>query len=182
MKLSSLLITATLGLLAGCSSRQTANDYEVQPIRIGIYDSRAIVVGFVGSEIYRDTDGKMLEENVAEYNKAVENGDTARAAELEAWGLGLQEQLHLQTFSTAPVDEILAHIADRIPAIRQEANVDMLLSKWDAQQLIYPKVEKIDVTMKLVDAFKPNKKQRESAIDIQNHPPLSADEVKGHAH
>lgn len=41
----------------------------------------------------------------------------------------------------------------------------------------------MDVTLKLVDAFLPNERQRKSAIEIQKHKPISleqAEKIKGY--
>ncbi len=144
------------------------------PARVGVYDSRAIAVTFVGSEVYMATDGKALAELRAEHEKAKAAGDTARVAELEAKGKAQQALLHQQGFSTAPVDAILAHIADQMPGIAKAAGVEAILSKWDKDALAkYPNAELVDVTMPLVDAFRPKDRQRTSAIEVQKHPPIS---------
>jgi len=80
----------------------------------------------------------------------------------------------LQGFSTAPVDNILEHIKDRLPAVKQKAGVSVLVSKWDKKTLAkYPSAELVDVTPELIDAFDPNERQRKSAIAIQKHKPIS---------
>ena len=169
---------ASLGcviLVASCAQRRLGPPAEptgVRP-RVGVYDSRAIAVAFVGSEVYMATDGKALAELRAEHDKAKAAGDTARMAELEAKGKARQALLHQQGFSTAPVDTILAHIADQMPGIAGAAGVEAIVSTWDKEALArYPNAELVDVTMALVDAFKPKERQRTSAIEVQKHPPI----------
>lgn len=146
--------------------------------RVGVYDSRAIAVAFVGSEVYMATDGKALAELRAEHEKAKAAGDTQRMATLEAKGKAQQAQMHQQAFSTAPVDAILAHIADQMPGTASAAGVAAIVSAWDRDALaMYPNAERVDVTMALVDAFRPNDRQRKSAIEVQKHPPISLEEA-----
>lgn len=141
--------------------------------RIGIYDSRAIAVAFVGSEVYKETAGKVLEERMAARKKAKENGDQERVDELEKWGKAQQARLHKQAFSGAPVDDILAHIPKKVAVIKKGAKVTAIISKWDKKALAeHEGAERLDVTLKLVDAFKPTAKQRKSAVEIQKSEPV----------
>ena len=146
---------------------------------VGVYDSRAIAIAFVGSEVYRATDGKALADLKAEYDKAKAEGDRDRMAELEGKGKAQQALLHKQGFSTAPVDGMLAHIKDQMAGIAKAAGVKTIVSKWDKEALAQHKDARVvDVTMALVDAFKPNDRQRKSAIEIQEHPPISLKEAE----
>jgi hypothetical protein len=47
-------------------------------VRIGMYDSRAIVVAFFGSEAFKASDGKELADKKAEYDKAKAEGNQTR--------------------------------------------------------------------------------------------------------
>ena len=77
-----------------------------------------------------------------------------------------------QGFGTAPVDDILAEIASDLPKIQDAAGVTRLVSKWNKAELDrYPKAARIDVTMRLVDAFQPNETQRKRAVEIQKTKP-----------
>jgi hypothetical protein len=161
-----------------------ANDADAEEkTRIGVYDSRSIAIGFVGSEVYKGTQGKLLASKMEERKKAQKEGNEKKVQELDAWGKALQELLHKQGFSTAPVDGILAHISDKIPGIKKEAKVERLISKWDTKALAKHKsAEKVDVTKRLLDAFKPTEQQRKRALEIQKHDPVPLDKLKGHKH
>ena len=88
--------------------------------------------------------------------------------------------MHTQGFSTAPVTNILDQIKDKLPAIKEEAGVSGLVSKWDKDGLAQHKdADLVDVTMALVDAFSPSERQRQSAIDIQKHKPISLEQAQG---
>ena len=77
------LLIAALTLIH-CVSAEETDAEEIK--RVGIYDSRAIAVAFVGSELYNATVGKEKAEKMAEYKKAESEGDQEKLAELKAWG------------------------------------------------------------------------------------------------
>ena len=148
-------------------------------VRVGIYDSRAIAVAFGGSEAFQASTGKQLAALRAEYNEAKAAGNQKRVAELEAQGKAQQVLLHKQGFRTAPVDDILDHIKDKIPGIAKAAGVGPIVSKWDKDALAkYKSAELVDVTMPLVNAFHPIERQLKFAIEIQKQPPISLEEAE----
>jgi hypothetical protein len=98
--------------------------------RIGVYDSRAIAVAFIGSVVYNTTAGKELAAKMAESKKAESEGNKENLAKLKAWGQAQQALRHKQGFSTAPVDDILGHITGQLPEIKMKADVKLLVSKW----------------------------------------------------
>jgi hypothetical protein len=165
--LTMLLVPALV--LCTCGTTQSAK------VRIGTYDSRAIVIAWAGTQSFNEWMGALQ----SELNKAQAAGDQKKVEELEAEGAARQQLMHLQGFSTAPVDDILAYIEDSLPKIQQDANVTMLVSKWDQETLAkYPSAELVDVTMMLVDAFQPNERQRQSAIEIQKQEPIPLEDAE----
>jgi len=166
--LLAVLLVAGL-LLCACGKAEDAIE------RIGVYDSRSIAVAWAGTASYNNS----LSSLQAEWQAAKDAGDQDRVAELEAEAEAQQRLLHLQAFSTAPVDEILAHIEDSVAEIMQQAGVTLLVSKWDAETLAkYPSAEQVDVTMRLVDALQPNERQRQTAISIQESEPIPLEEAE----
>jgi hypothetical protein len=82
-------------------------------------------------------------------------------------------------FSTAPVDDVLASIKDRVGLVQQEAGVARLVSKWDEAGLKpYPSAVKVDVTDQLLAAFRLDAKQLKLASEIRNHDPLPLAKAK----
>jgi hypothetical protein len=163
-----MLLGPTL-VLCACGTAQN------ETVRIGVYDSRAIAVAWAGTASFNEWMGSLQ----SEYQNAKAAGDQKRVEELEAEAEARQQLLHMQAFSTAPVDEILAHIEDSVPGIQQEAGVTLLVSKWDTETLAnYPSAELVDVTMALVDALHPNEQQRKSAIGIQESEPVPLEEAE----
>lgn len=173
MRNSEFLACVVCLCLSGAQSKEQMVALTNSTPQVGIYDSRAIAVAFVGSPVYKTTDGKKLDEMMSELAKAKAKGKQKRVAELEAWGKAQQAQLHKQAFSTAPVDDILKHIQDQLPGIKKSAGIDILVSKWDKEALETHKAAKtVDVTPALIDAFYPTERQRKSALEIQKHDPI----------
>jgi hypothetical protein len=144
-------------------------------VRIGVYDSRALAIAWAGTPSFNEWMAPLL----AAAAKAKEAGDAKRLKELEAEGEARQQRLHLQGFSTAPVDEILEPLKDSLPGIQQQAGVSALVSKWDKKSLArYPAAVQIDVTMALVDALQPGARQRQYAIDAQKHTPMPLEKAR----
>lgn len=146
-------------------------------MRIGVYDSRAVAVAFAGSKVFKS----WLKNLRLKHSEAKAAGDQKRVAELEAEAKKQQKLLHQQGFSTAPVDNILQHMKKELPKIKKEANVDLIVSKWDHKRLAkYKSAEQVDITMALVMALKPNAKQIQAAKAIMKHPPVSLKELEKH--
>ncbi len=158
------------GIIVSAQAEQTNKTTKSGKIRIGIYDSRAIAVAFAGTKPFNVKNKKLMDK----YEAAKAAKDKKLITELKAEGKAGQEQLHKQGFGTASVSNILEYIKDELPEITKKADVEIIVSKWDEATLSkYKSAEQVDVTMSLVDAFKPNAKQRKSAIEIQKHPPIS---------
>ncbi len=105
---------------------------------------------------------------------------------LRTWKTGGKPNRHYSTnkpFSAAPVDDILKHIANRLPEIKKLAKVNLIVSKWNTQALAkYKSAKQVDVTMLLVEAFKPNARQKKSAIGIQKRNPIPLEKMKNNKH
>lgn len=147
--------------------------------RIGTYDSRSIAVAYAGSSLFR----QKLDPLRAKMKEAQEQGDKERIAELDQQGRAMQHQMHLQGFGTAPVDNILDLIADKLPRLKKTTGVQLLISVWDIEQLEqYPGVEQVDVTEAMVDLLEPTERQRKRALEIRNHDPVPMEKLEKMKH
>lgn len=138
------------GRAAPAPEENTSSDDLPPKIRIGTYDNRAIAIAFARSKYHQFPKKKMQE-----YQKAKEAGDTERVEELEQWGKTQQRKLHFQGFGRFPVDNILKHIEDELPAIAQKEGLDAIVFGMDYSA---DNVEIVDVTMELVELFDPSEK------------------------
>jgi len=178
MKTTSVIIAGLLcaglyqgTLLAADETSPTPGKAE----RIGVYDSRAIAYAHFWSEAQQ----RKLKDLVRAAQEAKAAGQTERAKELEAQLRQGQERIHLQLFSTAPVDDALAGLKDHLPAIQKEAGVSRLISKWDEAALKqYPHAERVDVTHLLLREFKLDEKQQKMVAEMQKKQPLPLKEAE----
>lgn len=170
---------STMVLLAGCvaallgavgyAADNTTNAPAAAKVRIGTYDSRSLAIAYAGSAPFN----QWLSGLKSQHDQAKSAGDQKRMAELEAEGKAGQKLLHMQAFSTAPVTNIMDQIKDQLPAIKEQAHVGALVSKWDQAGLAgFANAEKVDVTEVLLDALHPTDRQRKNAIEIQQHAPV----------
>lgn len=166
-----LLLTWTL------AARGPATVAEPPVVAVGTFDSRAVAVAWVRSASFRAD----LERQTAERERARKAGDQDRVAELDAYGRELQERLHQQGFGTAPAEEALAVVEDRLPAIAKAAGVEVIVSKW-ALAWSHPKASFTDVTDRLVEEFEPDAETKERIRELLATDPVPAEELRKHDH
>lgn len=171
-RMGTLILVGLAGACALSAAVQEAPPAHPR-IVVGTFDSRAITIAHVHSKAFQDE----LAGLHAELARAQAEGDTERAAELEAYGPELQEKLHRQGFGTAPVDDIVARIADRLPEVAREAGVDVIVSRW---VLAYraPAAETVDVTDALVALFGPDEATWKSVHEIVRQEPVPLDQLR----
>jgi hypothetical protein len=168
--LALLLTGAWLGGSAMPTMGQTNQKASTE--RIGVYDSRVIAY----AHFWTDANMRKIKE-MSEEAKA--NGQTERFTELSAKLKMEQERNHLQVFSTAPVDEVLAGMKERVAAVLKESGVSRLVSKWDEKTLkAYKSVQQVDVTDQLLREFKLNEKQLKVVADLRKQKPLPLDKAE----
>ena len=143
-------------------------------VRIGTYDSRALAMAYYRSKAFL----RQIEDMRAEYEKAKAAGDEKRVKELESAGSAQQELMHKQGFGTWPVANMLERIKEKMPEIAEQADVEVIVSKWD---IAYQRsgVEFVDVTDRMVEPFDPDEETLRMIKEIQEQNPVSLEELKG---
>ena len=180
MKPFARLLLGLVVAIAASSSRSGGNvliaaETSAPPERIGIYDSRVIAYAHFWSDAHQ----RKLNELTKAANAAKAAGQTEHFNELEAAIKKEQETNHLQVFSTAPVDDLLSEMKERVPAIQEKAGVAKLVSKWDKTALKkYPRASHVDVTDLLLREFKLDEKKMKVAQDIRKKKPLPLDRAQ----
>ncbi len=148
---------------------------EGKPVRIGVYDSRAITYAYFWTP-------EVQKKNKAEYEAAMaaqKSGDKENAEKLATKMKERQKKMHRQVFSTEPADEALAALKDRQPELLKKANVAEFVSKWDEKTLEkYKSAEKTDVTDLLAAEFNPGEKQKKTIAELVKVKPVSAKEAE----
>ena len=148
---------------------------EKAELRVGTFDSRAVAVAFIRSGMFN----RQLKQMMEEHKKAKAAGDEEKAKKLEAQGKAGQRRAHRQGFGTAPVDDILQRIEDRLPGIAKKSSVDIIVSKWAVTYSI-PGARFVDVTDLIIEPFEPDEKTRSVIRDLCEKPPVPLEEIEKH--
>ena len=164
-----LLVVTVLLLLAGIVFGQTLK----KSVVVGTFDSRVIAIAYYNTEAH----ASYIEGLKTEHAEAEASGDKERVKELETIGETSQELAHKQGFSTWPVDNILEIIEGKIPEIAKQADVDLIVSKWN---IVYQRsgVEFIDVTDVMVKLFNPDEQMLEMLEQIKKQNPVPLEEFE----
>ena len=93
----------------------------------------------------------------------------------------MQNQSHLEVFSTAPAAEAMAALADKLPALQRELGVTRFVSQWDGDGLKgIVAAAQVDVTDRLLREFlpTPTENQRKTMVGLKKAKPLPLAEAK----
>ncbi len=164
-----LLVVTALLLFAGIVFGQSLK----KSVVVGTFDSRVIAIAYYNTEAHKS----YIEGLKTEHAKAEASGDKERVKELEAIGETSQNLAHKQGFSTWPVDNILEIIEGKIPEIAKQADVDLIVSKWN---IVYQQsgLEFIDVTDVMVKLFNPDEQMLEMLEQIKKQDPVPLKEFE----
>lgn len=152
---------------------QSATAPAAARVRIGVYDSRAIAVAYIAST-FHEQEMRALQQSL---KSAQDAGDTKKADAIKQEGSNRQTLAHLQGFGSAPVDQMLSAIKDRIPQIARAANLQAIVASAD---YLSADVERVDVTDQLVAEFKPNERTLKSIEALRKTPPIPTLQLLGH--
>jgi hypothetical protein len=165
------------GLLQAQEKADKPEETADKPVtKIGVYDSRCVAYAHFWTDEYQ----RKHNEHADNLKAAKKSGD---AKELEKWNKIVWDErrgAHRQVFSTAPVDEILDEIKDRLPEIKNKTGVSLFISKWDESKLKqFKSAEKMDVTDLLVQEFKlPQTEKHKKVLDeMKKVKPVPLDQV-----
>lgn len=169
--LLSLLIPALANLFPGIVPAAETNGASE---RVGIYDSRIVAYANFMTEAHQ----KHLNELIQTARSAKSAGETNRYHELAAQLNRIQETNHFQVFSTAPVDDALAELQDRVAAVKSETGVTKLISKWDDKALApYPPANRVEVTDALIRDIKLTDQQKKVIESIRKQKPIALEKA-----
>jgi hypothetical protein len=182
------VVLAGVALYTTVGAQQSEEKTSGSKVRVGTFDSRALAMAYYRSEPFK----RHMNGLRAEYERAKAAGDEKRVKELEAEGSSptwpdsgwppspaQQELIHKQGFSTWPVDNILEKIKGKFSEIAKQADVDVVVSKWD---IVYQRsgVEFVDLTDLMVKPFDPDDKTLKIVKEIQKQDPVPLGKLKNH--
>jgi len=173
---AAILVLAANAQDAAPPGRTGAGETGAPAIVVGTFDSRAVAIAHVRSEGFSAYLRAQQEDVLRASERAREAGDDELAGALDELGPAMQQRIHAQGFGNAPVDDVLARIADDLPAIAREAGVDVIVSKWELDW-VGPKARFVDVTDRLVARFDPSADTWKAVHEIVEQDPVPLDRL-----
>ena len=82
--------------------------------------------------------------------------------------------MHLQGFSTAPVDDVLDAVRDNLPSVAKQKSIAAIARALDYRDA---SIELVDVTDELVALFNPNEQTLKVISDLRKQAPMAIEEV-----
>lgn len=152
--------------LGGLLAAGPGEEFEGDKVRIGTYDSRAVAIAYGRSALK----ARVLGELRSKYDGAKQAGDDRTVKELEGEGQAQQIRMHLQAFSTAPVEDCLQAVQDDLPGVARQMRVVVITRAADYHD---ESVELVDVTDQIAALFKPDAKTLAIIADIRKQPPMA---------
>jgi hypothetical protein len=179
MKTIQIGLAAAIGMINAAAiiypTALPAGDANAPRERIGVYDSRVVAYAYFTSEPRMQA----LNARIKAAKDARAGGETAQSRQMAADLKSEQKRIHLQVFSTAPIDDVLASLQRRLPEIERTAGVSKLVSKWDEAALEQDRAaEKVDVTDALAAEFKPGEKELKIIASIKRAKPAPASVIE----
>lgn len=171
-----ILMAVTLGVGCALTAHSQSNKTpKKELLRVGVYDSRAIVLAYT----YSAHNDNIMVKKSTEKKEAEQAGDVEKARQIDAWMNWFAIHRHAQGFGTEPVHDLLACVQKKIPQIAQEAGVDILVSKWEFDYRTSDAAV-VDVTDNLARAFDPEPGVFETIEKFKTIAPLSYEEIVRH--
>jgi len=143
----------------------------LEKTRIGTFDSRCVAIAYGRTDFLKN-----ISDLRKEHEKAKTEGNEEKVKELEKLGPNLQFIMHQQGFSTGSVINIMEKIKDKLPAIAENNNVKLILSKWE---LFYhdETTELVDITDQIVNLFNPDEQSRNIVEEIKKMEPVPIEQI-----
>lgn len=178
MKLKCCLVAllVSFGVVArGSTGAPPPQSNSAADARVGVYDSRIVSFAHFWSEPNRQERDALI----AAAKAAKAAGSDSRFKELSDQLEAMQARSHLQVFSTAPADDAMAALKERLPEIQRELGISRLVSKWDEASLVgVPEKNRIEVTERLVREFNPDEKRRKTIEAMKHSQPIPLDRAR----
>ena len=121
------------------------------PVRVGVFRREPLLVAYYGSTAHETALGRLRTER----QKALDEGDAARAKKLEAEGAALQEMAHRQLAGEAPLTNVLDALKPHLAEVSTAAGVSVVVEStvWHDDDVIL-----VDMTDRL-EALLPRAKK-----------------------
>jgi hypothetical protein len=144
-----------------------------EPVRIGVYNTRAVALGFYRSPAWQ----KELRAKMVELDAAKRAGNAKAVEELEKWGKAQQDLAHKQVFGESPITNVLERIAPVLARVSKESELAGIAA---AVAYTAPGVSTIEVTMRIVEGLEPDEKTRTMVRQFLDNPPPAGEASHSH--
>ncbi|MCX6150800.1 MAG: hypothetical protein NTX22_09770 [Ignavibacteriales bacterium] len=137
--------------------------------RIGVFDSRAVVVAYYNSKYFKEK--QIFDSLGLQMKNAKEKDDKKTIAKIEREGTLRQAMMHEQGFGKGSINNITETMKDKMAILVKNENLTAIVSKWE---LVYSgtDVELVDITEKIVDFFEPSEKIKSMMKEIMQSEPI----------
>jgi len=125
-------------------------------IKVGVYDSRAVMLAYFNSGYNKSLMQTLKELNVKK-QKAKQDNDTVAMKRLNFEGPTRQAILHEKIFGTGSVRNEVIEIKAKIDSLAKAENIDIVVSKWELNY-VNPNFETVDITEQITSLFKPDQR------------------------
>jgi hypothetical protein len=180
-----IFLLAIFGLaFIGCKTtdKSAENDFKqnsvVEATKVGIYDSRVIAFAYWSQEVegkqrLNHPDYNSNSSALAYWSEQVDG--KPRYIPPDDKGLKGKEfgyMMHQQVFSYHEPVQALEYIADKLPEVMKQADVDVIISKWEKEKLAkFDSTKFVDITDRLVQLFNPTAQFLKKIGDSKKLPP-----------
>jgi Skp family chaperone for outer membrane proteins len=137
------------------------------PIRIGIYDSRAVAQAYYNSSGYF----AQMQTIRKEYDAAKKTNNGKRVAEIDAQMKAHQQMKHTRVFSNASIPDVMETLKETVDRIARASGVRLVVSKWDVGWSDAG-VERVDLTDRIVAELKPSAQVQKWLEGLKTQEPL----------
>ena len=167
--ITTICIITMIGTVYGMNAHaQSTENTKKELLRVGVYDSRAIATAY-GATFLQDNLKKMHKELM----EAEKNRDVSKIKELTTQTQQQQLASNWQGMGIEPVHECFVPIRDKIPAVVQQAGVDILINKW-SMDYASGDAGFVDLTDELVKLFNPDKGTLKWIESLKKSKPLTS--------
>ena len=176
-KLPAAIAIVLAGLIVLTLSAQDTATRESPAVVVGTFDSRGVLFAYVASKEFREYLSAQKKDVSSALDRARAAGDDQLVAALDALGPAMQKRIHEQGFGTAPVDDIIARIAEKLPRIAEDAGVDIIVSKW-ALTYSGPAARFVDVTDRIAAELGADEATMKGIRELRRNAPVPLDELE----
>jgi hypothetical protein len=151
---------------------QISGQQDKKTVKIGVYDSRIIVMAYSRSDFFIEHQRKLALQS----DSTVKTKDTLKMKEFANKAISYQHLLHQMVFSSGSAKDIVMLIMDKLPELAKQEGLVLIVSKFEINYMD-PSVEIVDLTKQLVKLFNPKQNIDKMCDEIEKIDPIPIEEL-----